>query len=196
MRDASRCSSVWTAILFVAVSGCVSRSLNPYPAAWPSLVTTSDCADISGRYRNEASATTLWRSPTIPATARAYLANLLADGTSGSVSEVQTGIQEVVLDAAKLSYSAIPARQVSGPIGTSSGQWTCMSNGQVTIRFESEIFGEHSVGHAVIIMMLQRATDRSLVVRQEIATRSATFGVFATGSETVNWARFDSLPDK
>lgn len=196
MRDASRCSSVWTVILFVAVSGCVSHSLNPYPAAWPSLVTTSDCADVSGRYRNEASATTLWRSPTIPATARAYLANLLADGTPGSVSTVQANIMEVVIDATRMSYRAIQSSHPSDDTGISSGHWACMPDGRLLIRFEREMLAEDSVGRVKIAIALQRANDHSLIVREEVKIRSIDLGVIPSGQETLDWARFDALPDK
>jgi hypothetical protein len=174
----------------VIASGCASQPPTPYPADWPSRATSGDCAEISGRYRNEATNTTLWRSPTVPATARAYLANLLSDGTSGSVSSVQAAIQDVVIDAATTSYRVSSLSETKVDAGIPSGHWTCLSDGRIAIRFERKVYSEDSEGNAVTVIELQRASDQSLIVRKEVRITSITFGVIPNGSETVDWARF------
>src|SRR5262245_46387040 len=113
------------AILLVAagLQGCVFKDLAEYPADWPALAGPSDCASLTGRYRNEATATTeeLYR-PRV----NAYLVDLLRQGLTARGLETDASIDAVSLDASALAYAVSRPGQ-RGPVpGESSASWSCL----------------------------------------------------------------------
>ncbi len=64
---------------------CTLHQQAEYPSTWPKIVESADCDDLSGYYKNEALETTLWRSPKLSETARAFLLSYLIEGAPGSL---------------------------------------------------------------------------------------------------------------
>lgn len=180
-------SSLVVVAVVSCMASCASPLLTPYPDDWPSQLTDGNCTSISGAFRNEAIATTLWRSPTVPATSRAFLSSLLNDGTSGSVSEVHAAIGAVSIHGDKLTYDLGDS---TGKSASPEGKWECDPRGFIVVRFRSKMVSEESEGHADLVLSLSMASDRSLVVRDEIRTRSVSFGFIPNGSHAVYWSRY------
>jgi hypothetical protein len=184
---------VGTAFAMCAGGGCVSQDTSPYPPDWPPLARASSCSDIGGQYRNAATGTTLWLSPTMPVTSRAFLSHLLLDGTPRSLSEAESTEQFVVIDSAKRSYSVHRPGDFRGFAGLSSGQWECRSSGELTLRFERDSKGEGSMGRIHILLALRKASDGSLIAHGSYKIRGVSWGVIPSGDDSEDWYRFNMV---
>jgi hypothetical protein len=181
------------AIVVACLTACAVEPPTPYPAVWPALGKVSSCEELSGTYKNEALATTLWQSPKLPETSRAYMAYLLIDGTSGSMSAQQAEISAVILDGKNLSFRVVPETALSGSTNSPQGVWTCSPSGEISIQFESRVYSEDSQGRSRIVITLSRADGGTLIVRQDIRIRSVTWGVIPNGFESLNWMMFAAV---
>lgn len=178
------------ALLPVGAAGsCAVKEFVAYPPAWPELIGAASCADMSGRYVNEAVATTLWRSPTNPDTARGFLSAAL-----GFVSEVPhrdvAVIELDVNDRAVTLYLRDPPRSTAISLPE---PWRCAKSGELTSRFTLNVEAEGSVGsRAESLVSLSRARDGSLVVHDVTTTWAFPQG---RGREE-SWMRFAAANDQ
>lgn len=184
---------VWPVPIAVAaacLSGCASDPPTPYPTTWPAVSKVTRCGELSGTYKNEAIATTLWKSPKLPETARAYLAYLLSDGTSGGMSKHQAGITSVRLDADKLTFEGVPVSDPDPSIKDPPGVWSCTPAGEINIQFKGRTWSEDSEGRLTIDVTLSKAADGALIAREQIHIVGVTWGIVPHTYDELDWMMF------
>ena len=178
------------AVAAACLAGCATEPPTPYPTAWPAITKVSSCSDLSGTYKNEATATTLWKSPKMAETARAYLAYLLSDGTPGSMSKHQASILAVSLDADRLTFKGMPVSDPDPTIKDPPGVWSCNPAGEINIQFKRRTWSEDSEGWSTIDVTLSKAADGALIAREQIHIAGVTWGVVPHTYDDLDWMMF------
>lgn len=151
---------------------------------------------ISGQYTNEASETTLWRSPKNSKTARSYLTSLLIQGDSGSFDDEQSKVSSIAIDGENLNATR-KFQDGSQAAVESNGRWSCEASGHVAIRFDGLTQAEGTVVlKSVFDVLLHKAKDGSLVVKATFYSRGLDGGVVPSKYTRVDWMRFAALSDR
>jgi hypothetical protein len=165
-----------------------------YPDSWPQRLTSdSACRHLDGRYENLAVASTGYRPEKYPELGDTYLSGLLQNGVGWAPEALRAGGSEVAFSASKLSAEIRVPGSSAQPL-QSERPWTCEPSGDLVIRFEAPVQSEWVLAETrTIILTIQRASDRSLVVHQDRTYCGWHFSVLPACTEEDDWLRFRSI---
>ena len=181
-----------TLLCALVTGACAFQESVIYPANWPTVTRTGRCADVSGRYFNQAVDSTRAADTGTRVPSHGFLATVLEDGSLGYFDTSQLRISSIQFNVEKNEFAVYHESNSSGLSRTLQPGWTCNAAGAFALELSEKVDSEGSVGSvATTRVELSAAADGSMIAHLIVETQ-ASFPPGIVRRES--WARFRRLP--